>query len=227
MARIADVMSLRVLTVTPDETVQLAIARMLEENVGSVAVCEGNHLVGIFTERDVLRLAGEGADFRSLRIGDVMTRDLVTVAPDDDVVAAAALMQERRIRHLPVIQDGNVLGIVGIREVLRALVERLWSLRDEQARHAGHPLHTRLVRRLREEGAPGATSLRGVRGFSGAHAPHGDRLFRVRRRVPVVTTVVDRPDAIRRWFRVVDEVTDEAGLVTCEPVPTAAPRCRV
>ena len=46
MARIADVMSLRVLTVTPDETVQLAIARMLEENVGSVAVCEGNHLVG-------------------------------------------------------------------------------------------------------------------------------------------------------------------------------------
>ena len=58
MARIADVMSLRVLTVTPDETVQLAIARMLEENVGSVAVCEGNHLVGIFTERDVLRLAG-------------------------------------------------------------------------------------------------------------------------------------------------------------------------
>ena len=60
MSRIADVMSLRVVSVRPDETVGVAIARMLEENVGSVAVCEGHTIVGIFTERDVLRLAGHG-----------------------------------------------------------------------------------------------------------------------------------------------------------------------
>lgn len=137
---VVDAMTARLVSVGPDATVQEAITRMLETQVASVAICEGERLVGIFTERDVLRLAGEGADFRSLRIGDVMTRDLVTVAPDDDVVAAAALMQERRIRHLPVIQDGNVLGIVGIREVLRALVERLWSLRDEQARETARDL---------------------------------------------------------------------------------------
>lgn len=97
--------------------------------------------------------------------------------------------------------------------------QKLTVYASEQARHEGHPLHTRLIRRLREEGAPGATSLRGVWGFSGDHPPHGDRLFRVRRHVPVVTTIVDRADATRRWFAVVDEVTDEAGLVTCETVP--------
>src|SRR5215210_9539519 len=106
MARISDVMSLRVVAVKPDESVGLAIARMLEENVGSVAVCEGSRLVGIFTERDVLRLAGENTELKELRVGDVMTRTLVTVAPDDDVLGGAILMADRRSRHLPVVQDG-------------------------------------------------------------------------------------------------------------------------
>ena len=138
MARIADVMSLRVVSVRPDETVQLAIARMLEENVGSVAVCEGNQIVGIFTERDVLRLA-------ELRVRDVMTTAVVTVSPDDDVVAAAHLMGERRIRHLPVVQDGNVLGVLGIREVMRTLVERLWRDHDPDARETARELLRRRV----------------------------------------------------------------------------------
>jgi PII-like signaling protein len=99
------------------------------------------------------------------------------------------------------------------------LWQKLTVHAGEQARHRGRPLHTELIRRLRAEGASGATSLRGVYGFSGDHAPHGDRLFEVRRRVPVLTTIVDRPDRIRRWFGLVDEVTDEAGLVTSELVP--------
>jgi CBS domain-containing protein len=140
MARIADVMSLRVLTVTPDETVQLAIARMLEENVGSVAVCEGNHLVGIFTERDVLRLAGENSELEELRIGDVMTRRVLTVSPDDDILAAGALMAERRIRHLPVVQDGQVMGIVGLRDVTRSLLELVWRDHDGAARETARQL---------------------------------------------------------------------------------------
>ena len=140
MARIADVMSLRVVSVRPDETVQLAIFRMLEENVGSVAVCDGDRLVGIFTERDVLRLAGDGGRLAELRVRDVMTTALVTVSPDDDVVAAAHLMGERRIRHLPVVQDGNVLGVLGIREVMRTLVERLWRDHDSDARETAREL---------------------------------------------------------------------------------------
>jgi CBS domain-containing protein len=140
MSRIADVMNLRIVSVTPDETVAVAIARMLEENMGSVAVCEGHELRGIFTERDVLRLAGEGPSFAEIRVGDVMTRGLVTIAPDDDALAAARLMGERKIRHLPVVQDGMLLGVVGIRDVLRSLVELLWRNRDAEARETAREL---------------------------------------------------------------------------------------
>ena len=130
---ISDVMSVRLVSASPDETVQTAIARMVEAGVGSVAVCEGSRLVGIFTERDVLRLAGEEAGLDGIRVGDVMTRDVQTVSSDDDLLAAARLMGERRIRHLPVVQGDNVLGIVGIRDVLGALTERLWRSHDEEA----------------------------------------------------------------------------------------------
>jgi len=137
---VADVMAFRVVTVSPDDTVQVAIARMLEENVGSVAVCEGERLVGIFTERDVLRLAGEGPDFAEIRVGDVMTTQLVTLAPDSDILDAARLMGERKIRHLPVLEGENLLGVVGIREVVRALVEHVWRNHDEEARERAREL---------------------------------------------------------------------------------------
>jgi CBS domain-containing protein len=126
--------------VAPDDPVRIAVARMLEENVGSVAVCEGDRLVGIFTERDVLRLTGEGPDFAEVHVGDVMTRQLVTLAPGDDILDAARLMGERKIRHLPVLEGENLLGMVGIREVVRALVERLWRTHDPEARERAREL---------------------------------------------------------------------------------------
>jgi PII-like signaling protein len=97
--------------------------------------------------------------------------------------------------------------------------QKLMVHASEDARHEGHALYVQLIRRLREEGATGATALRGIWGFSGEREPHGDRLLSLRRRVPVLTVVVDRPDAIQRWWRVIDEVTDETGLVTSELVP--------
>jgi CBS domain-containing protein len=140
---IADVMSVRIVSVHPDETVQVAIARMLEENVGSVAVTNGGKLVGIFTERDVLRLAGDGADFGALRTEDVMTKSLVTVPPDADILEAAHLMNERRIRHLPVMQGEHLLGMVGIRELMGSLVELLWREHDPDARKTARELLSR------------------------------------------------------------------------------------
>jgi CBS domain-containing protein len=136
-------MTFRVVTVGPDDPVRLAIARMLEEGIGSVAVCEGERLVGIFTERDVLRLAGEGSEFAEVRVGDVMTRNPVTLAPDDDVLDAARLMGERKIRHVPVLEGENLLGMVGIREVMRTLVERLWRTHDPEARDRARELLSR------------------------------------------------------------------------------------
>ena len=140
MPRIADVMRLRVVSVQPGESVKVAIARMLEENVGSVAVCEGDRLIGIFTERDVLRLAGHGDALGEVQVGAVMTTSLVTVSPDDEVLEAARLMGARQIRHLPVVQDGNVLGIVGIRDVLSSLVERVWREHDDAAHDTARAL---------------------------------------------------------------------------------------
>lgn len=140
MARVGDVMNLRLVSVRPDESVQVAIARMLEEEVGSVAVCERDLLVGIFTERDVLRLAGHSDGFADVRVGDVMTRSPVTVSPDDDAIAAASLMSERRIRHLPIVQDGHILGVLGIRDVMRSLVELVWRDHDPAARETAREL---------------------------------------------------------------------------------------
>jgi PII-like signaling protein len=90
---------------------------------------------------------------------------------------------------------------------------------SEQSQHGGRPLHRELVRALRAEGAAGATSLRGVRGYHGDHAPHGDSFWQLRRHVPVVVSVIDRPSQIQRWFATIDRLTDETGLVTSEMVP--------
>jgi len=139
--------------------------------------------------------------FETLLVEPIVTVERVRVCKRDGRLLADP-------RQLPVA-DEHGLGVW----------QKLMVYSSEQARHAGRPLYIHLIRRLREEGASGATSLRGIWGYSGDHPPHGDRLFRLRRHVPVVTTIVDTPDAIRRWFRIVDECTDEAGLVTSEMVP--------
>src|SRR3954447_23372567 len=149
---ISDVMGVSAVTVHPEVTVQEAIGRMVAANVGSVTVCDGPRLVGIFTERDVLRLAGSGADFTSLAVGDVMTTALVTIPPDADPLAAAHLMADKRIRHLPVGEGDNLLGVVGIRDVLSVLFEKLWAQHDPEARRQVQELLTRTpARRVHEE----------------------------------------------------------------------------
>jgi PII-like signaling protein len=103
--------------------------------------------------------------------------------------------------------------------------QKLTVYASEQAQHEGRPLASTLVRRLRREGAAGATALRGIWGYSGNHEPHGERLLSLRRTVPMTTVVVDRPARMQRWWEIVDELTDETGLVTSEPVPAfQAPR---
>jgi PII-like signaling protein len=105
--------------------------------------------------------------------------------------------------------------------------QKLMIYAGEQARTGGRPLHHQVIRALRKAGSAGATSLRGIWGFHGDHAPHGDSFWQLRRRVPVVTVIVDTPARTRRWFEVIDELTGETGLVTSEMVPAfraTAPR---
>jgi CBS domain-containing protein len=136
----SDVMNVRLVTIGPQQTAHEAVARMLEAGVGSVLVCDDARLVGIFTERDVLRLTGEGTRLEDVTVREVMTRNPIAVGPDDDVFAVARLMGEKRVRHLPVVQDGNVLGVVGIRDVMRSLVERIWRAHDDDARATAREL---------------------------------------------------------------------------------------
>ena len=117
----------------------------------------------------------------------------------------------RRLTEPPHVPDPEPGGL--------ATSQKLIVYAGEQARHRGHPLHTALMRRLREADTSGATALRGIWGYHGDHAPHGDRFWSLRRHVPVLTVIVDTPRRIREAWAIVDELTDEAGLVTSELVP--------
>ncbi len=126
--------------VDQDDSVRLGVLRMLEEGVGAVAICDAGRLVGIFTERDLLALAGNGTDLDAVRIGDVMTRNPFTVDAGAAVLDAARLMGDKKIRHLPVVEGDHLLGMVGIRDVLGSLVERLWQAHDTAAHETARAL---------------------------------------------------------------------------------------
>lgn len=98
-----------------------AARSMIEEATGSLGVVEGGHLAGIVTERDVLRAASKGADLDAEAVADWMTPDPDTVGPDIAVDEVAQWMLAAGYRHLPVMQDSELLGIASIKDVLWAL----------------------------------------------------------------------------------------------------------
>jgi PII-like signaling protein len=100
--------------------------------------------------------------------------------------------------------------------------QKLTIVISEAAIHERRSVYVELVRRLRAANAAGATSMRGIWGFHGDHEPHGDRLLSIRRHVPVVTETIDTPERIAALFPVVDELTQEQGLVTSELVPASS-----
>lgn len=101
------------LMLPPSATVKKACEAMHARRVGAVLVVEhGDRLVGIFTGRDAVRLLAEGLDAAHTRLAAVMTRDPVTVAPEQTAIEALRLMNDGGFRHLPVVKDGRVVGIV-------------------------------------------------------------------------------------------------------------------
>jgi len=96
--------------------------------------------------------------------------------------------------------------------------QKLMIYTSEAVRHQGQPVHRAIIRRLRSAGISGATTVRGIWGFHGDHAPHGDRLLQLGRHVPTVTIVIDTPERIATAYPVIDELTSERGLVTCETI---------
>ena len=124
-----------------EETAQIAAARMAEQACGSVLVCDGDLLRGIFTERDLMtRVVGKGLDPKTTPLSDVMTRDPDWIESTETTHEALRRMDEFGYRHLPVVEDGQVLGVVSMRDMppetmartlpeleqRRALAERIW-----------------------------------------------------------------------------------------------------
>ncbi len=114
-----------IVTTPPESTVFDAIGRMVERNVGAIVVCDADGApAGIFTERDYLRrIALEGRTSRTTRVDEVLTTGLATVGPDATAEDCLTLMTERRIRHLPVLDGGRLVGLVSIGDCVRALLE--------------------------------------------------------------------------------------------------------
>ncbi len=145
---------------------------------------------------------GAGLDELCRTLGrPVLTLERVRVCKRDGIVLAA-----------PPAHPGTDVAGLGV-------WQKLTVYTSETARHGRHPLYVELIHRLRLAGAAGATAIRGIWGHSGDHPPHGDRLLALGRRVPIVLTVVDRPEAAARWWSLIDELTEENGLVTAELVP--------
>ncbi len=133
---IGDVMEQKkLLTAPPQTTVSKAAKMMAKRNVGAVMVVDDRRLVGIFTERDaVFRVIARDLDSQTTRLADVMTIEPKTVSPDKSFGYALLIMHENRFRHLPVIENGKLVGVVSARNALDPDLEEFVS-ESERRRH--------------------------------------------------------------------------------------------
>lgn len=115
-----------VVSCNTDDTVAIAIACMADKNIGSVVVLRDDNVVGIFTERDVLRgLHENGGNFLERRLEDCMITKVVVVNPNQTIDEALQLMNEYRIRHLPVVEGKQVVSVLSIRDLIAQKLDRV------------------------------------------------------------------------------------------------------
>ena len=124
MARLGDIMHGEVYAASPDTSVSEVAKKMVKGRFGSAVVTKSDVLVGIFTERDVLRAAAAAADLANAPISAWMTKDPETASADDDSDEAANTMLSRGFRHLPVVDGNKVIGIVSLRDVLATRIRK-------------------------------------------------------------------------------------------------------
>jgi predicted transcriptional regulator len=116
-----------VVYVHPNDTLRQLTATFVEESIGAALVRGPHGTIGLVTERDIVRAIADGASTSRTTVEQVMSEDLITVGPNEDLLTAAHLMLEAEVRHLPIMENGVAAGMVSARDALRALVE----LRDE------------------------------------------------------------------------------------------------
>lgn len=116
-----------VATTLPETVISTVIRKLKLEGVGALVVSEdGDHVVGIISERDVVRgLAEHGAELLDMRVADLMTKNVKTCSPEDDLKHVMTEMTRSRFRHLPVTEDGRLCGIVSIGDVVKTRLDEL------------------------------------------------------------------------------------------------------
>jgi CBS domain-containing protein len=116
-----------VITTGPETTVAEAVARMQQEKIGALVVSDDAiEVVGIVTERDILHgLAEHGSALLQKKVGDIMTCEVITAKPEDDVDALMGLMTQRRCRHIPVKSDGALCGVISIGDLVKSRLEEV------------------------------------------------------------------------------------------------------
>ncbi|MEO9140267.1 MAG: CBS domain-containing protein [Jatrophihabitans sp.] len=115
-----------VVTIAPSDSITVLLAALAEHNVGALPVVEGSEVCGIVSERDVVRhIARHGADILHKAVSEIMTTTVVSCASTDDVVQVATTMTDKRIRHMPVIDDGALTGIISIGDVVSSRIRQL------------------------------------------------------------------------------------------------------
>lgn len=133
--RIADVLRSKgteVATINPTATVAELLAELAENNIGAMVVLDDDGLVGIVSERDIVRRLHErGADALRAPVSEIMTTDVATCTPDETVDHLTVLMTERRIRHVPVMFNGRLAGIVSIGDVVKSRMNELEHAQEQ------------------------------------------------------------------------------------------------
>ena len=121
VANILNEKGTKVATVRPHETIGTLVHKLKLENIGSVVVSQdGKRVDGIISERDIVRgLAAHGAELLAMRVDKLMIRDVLTCAPGDSVKDVMQTMTSRRVRHLPVVEKGKMVGVVSIGDVVK------------------------------------------------------------------------------------------------------------
>jgi CBS domain-containing protein len=114
-----------IITCRPEDTIETAATLLATNRIGAMPVRDaGGRIVGMFSERDIIRAFSEsGADVALLLVGDLMAKRLIACAPDDLMVTARKLMKVNRIRHLPVMEDGHLVGLLSISDALEAILQ--------------------------------------------------------------------------------------------------------
>lgn len=125
-----------VYSVAPDATVYDAIAQMAEKNIGALVVMEGEKLVGIISERDYTRkVMLRGKRSRETLVREIMSTELTTVNPKEDVDDCLRFMTEKRIRHLPVLRDGKLCGVISIGDLVKHVISVQNATLDQLERY--------------------------------------------------------------------------------------------